>query len=36
MVDVVVRIMGFEVTPGDDGGQEQVTLTVTPIQEPST
>jgi hypothetical protein len=35
-VDVTVRIMGVEVTPGDDAGQEQVTLTVTPIQEPLT
>ncbi|MFL6072741.1 MAG: hypothetical protein ACJ73S_05020 [Mycobacteriales bacterium] len=34
MVDVTVRIIGFEVTPGDDAGQEQVTLTVEPIPEP--
>jgi hypothetical protein len=34
VVDVAVRIMGFEVTPGDDAGLEQVTLTVAPIQEP--
>ena len=34
-VDVAVRIMGFEVTPGDDAGLEQVTLTVAPILEPA-
>lgn len=34
-LDVTVRILGFEVTPGDDGGQEEVKLTVAPIPEPS-
>jgi hypothetical protein len=33
-VDVTVRLLSFEVTPGDDGGQEAVTLTVAPIPEP--
>lgn len=33
-VDVTVRITGFEVTPGDDAGLEQVTLTVEPVPEP--
>jgi len=32
--DVTVRLLSFEVTPGDDAGLEQVTLTVTPIREP--
>lgn len=34
-LDAVVRLLGFEVTPGDDAGTEQVTLTVEPIPEPS-
>jgi hypothetical protein len=33
-LDVTVRLLGFEVTPGDDAGAEQVTLTVAPIPEP--
>lgn len=33
-IDVTFRLLGFEVTPGDDAGQEQVTLTVSPIPEP--
>ncbi|HZN17200.1 MAG TPA: hypothetical protein VFB84_03270 [Micromonosporaceae bacterium] len=33
-VDVTVRLLSFEVTPGDDAGLEQVKLTVTPIPEP--
>ncbi|HEX2416965.1 MAG TPA: hypothetical protein VHJ83_02400 [Micromonosporaceae bacterium] len=33
-VDVTLRLLGFEVTPGDDAGLEQVTLTVAPIPEP--
>jgi hypothetical protein len=33
-VDVTVRLLSFEVTPGDDAGVEQVTLTVAPIPEP--
>jgi hypothetical protein len=33
-VDAMVRLVGFEVTPGDDAGLEQVTLTVEPIPEP--
>jgi hypothetical protein len=33
-LDVLVRIMSFEVTPGDDAGLEQVTLTVAPLLEP--
>ena len=32
--DVTLRLLGFEVTPGDDAGLEQVTLTVAPIPEP--
>lgn len=34
-LDVTVRIVGLEVTPGDDAGQEEVKLTVAPILEPS-
>jgi hypothetical protein len=34
-LDATVRILGFDVTPGDDAGQEQVKLTVAPILEPS-
>ncbi len=34
-LDVTVRILGLEVTPGDDAGQEQVKLTVAPFLEPS-
>ncbi|TDV47853.1 hypothetical protein [Actinophytocola oryzae] len=34
-LDVTVRILGLEVTPGDDAGQEQVTLTVAPFLEQS-
>jgi hypothetical protein len=34
-LDVTVRILGFEVSPGDDAGQEQVTLTVAPFLEVS-
>jgi hypothetical protein len=33
-VDVTLRLLSFEVTPGDDAGLEQVTLTVAPIPEP--
>jgi|1186.fasta_scaffold70011_2 hypothetical protein len=33
-LDVTVRLLGFEVTPGDDAEAEQVTLTVAPIPEP--
>jgi hypothetical protein len=33
-VDVTVRLLSFMVTPGDDAGLEQVTLTVAPIPEP--
>jgi hypothetical protein len=33
-VDVTMRLLGFEVTPGDDADLEQVTLTVAPIPEP--
>jgi hypothetical protein len=33
-VDVTVRLLSFSVTPGDDAGLEQVTLTVAPIPEP--
>lgn len=33
-VDVTVRLLSIEVTPGDDAGLEQVTLTVAPIPEP--
>jgi hypothetical protein len=33
-LDVTVRILGLEVTPGDDAGQEQVKLTVAPFLEP--
>jgi hypothetical protein len=33
-LDVTVRLLGFEVTPGDDAEAEQVTLTVAPILEP--
>jgi hypothetical protein len=33
-LDAMVRLLGFEVTPGDDAGTEQVTLTVEPITEP--
>lgn len=33
-LDVPVRILGLEVTPGDDGSQELVKLTVAPIPEP--
>jgi hypothetical protein len=33
-VDVTVRLLSFEVAPGDDAGLEQVTLTVAPIPEP--
>jgi hypothetical protein len=33
-VDVTMRLLGFEVTPGDDADVEQVTLTVAPIPEP--
>jgi hypothetical protein len=33
-VDVTLRLLSFEVTPGDDGGLERVTLTVSPIPEP--
>src|SRR5262249_28188306 len=32
--DVTMRLVGFEVTPGDDAGVEQVTLTVAPILDP--
>jgi hypothetical protein len=32
-LDVTVRILGLEVTPGDDAGQEQVVLTVAPLVE---
>lgn len=34
-LDVTVRILGLEVTPGDDAGQEEVKLTVAPFLEPS-
>ncbi|MGW5717211.1 hypothetical protein ACWEVP_13680 [Amycolatopsis sp. NPDC003865] len=34
-LDVTVRLLGLSVTPGDDGGQEQVVLTVEPFLEPS-
>lgn len=34
-LDITVRILGLEVTPGDDAGQEQVKLTVAPFLEPS-
>ena len=34
-LDVTMRILGFEVSPGDDAGQENVQLTVAPILEPS-
>lgn len=34
-LDVTVRVLGLEVTPGDDAGQEQVKLTVAPFLEPS-
>jgi len=34
-VDITMRIVGLEVTPGDDAGQEEVKLTVAPILEPS-
>lgn len=34
-LDVTVRVIGLEVTPGDDAGQEQVKLTVAPFLEPS-
>jgi hypothetical protein len=33
-VDITLRLLSFEVTPGDDAGLEQVTLTVAPIPEP--
>lgn len=32
-LDVTVRIMSLEVTPGDDAGEEQVVLTVAPLLE---
>jgi len=32
-VDVTVRLLGYTVTPGDDAGEERVTLTVTPTAE---
>jgi hypothetical protein len=32
-VDVTLRLLSYEVTPGDDAGLEQVTLTVAPIPE---
>jgi hypothetical protein len=34
-LDVAVRILGLEVTPGDDASQELLKLTVAPIPEPS-
>lgn len=34
-LDITVRVLGLEVTPGDDAGQEQVKLTVAPFLEPS-
>jgi hypothetical protein len=33
--DATVRIIGMEVTPGDDAGEEQVVLTVAPLLEQS-
>ncbi|MFN2494681.1 MAG: hypothetical protein ABR608_02060 [Pseudonocardiaceae bacterium] len=33
-VDVTVRLLSFEVTPGDDAGLEQVIGTVAPLPEP--
>ena len=33
-IDVTVRLLSFEVTPGDDAGLEQVKLIVAPIPEP--
>jgi len=33
-LDLTARLLGFEVTPGDDAGLEHVTLTVAPIPEP--
>jgi hypothetical protein len=33
-LDITVRVLGLEVTPGDDAGQEQVKLTVAPFLEP--
>jgi hypothetical protein len=33
-VDVTMRLLSFEVTPGNDADLEQVTLTVAPIPEP--
>lgn len=32
-LDVPVRVLGYEVEPGDDGGLERVTLTVAPVRE---
>jgi hypothetical protein len=34
-LDITVRVLGLEVTPGDDAGEEQVKLTVAPFLEPS-
>lgn len=34
-LDMHVRIVSFEVTPGDNAGLEQVTLTVAPLLEPT-
>jgi hypothetical protein len=34
-LDATLRIVAFEVNPGDDAGQEEVKLTVMPILEPS-